>query len=63
MIRLYANCGEQIQVPDRLAGVMHLAVLSQHHLGLVLQVLHLIWVLQTTGLCQKRKKRVCFKGA
>lgn len=26
-------------------------VLSQHHLGLVLQVLHLFWILQAARLC------------
>lgn len=38
-------------VPDGLPRVVGTVVLAQHHLGLVLQVLHLLRVLQATGLC------------
>lgn len=38
-------------VPDRLPGVVRTVVLAQHHLRLVLQVLHLLRVLQAAGLC------------
>lgn len=35
-----------LRSPHRLARVVGLAVLAQHHLGLVLQGLHVLWILQ-----------------
>lgn len=36
--------------PGCLVGVESVDVLPQHHLSLVLQVLHLLWVFQSSGL-------------
>lgn len=49
---------ENVHVPDRLAGIMYLIMLSQHHLGLVLQILHLFWILQASCLCKSNDKVV-----
>jgi hypothetical protein len=60
---LNATCGdlskqgqhEQQPAETRgLSGVLPPGVLTQHHLGLVLQVLDLRWVLQSTRLCNRR---------
>lgn len=40
-------------VPHGLAGVMGLGVLAQHHLGLVLQGLHVLRVLQAWRLWEE----------
>ena len=40
--------------PGGLGGVVGADVLPQHHLGLVLEVLHLLRVLQTPSLCVHR---------
>lgn len=44
--------GLGLAVPDGLPRVVGTVVLAQHHLRLVLQVLHLLRVLQAAGLCQ-----------
>lgn len=36
--------------PNRLAGVVSLAMLAEHHLGLVLQSLHMLRILQAARL-------------
>lgn len=36
--------------PNRLAGVVSLAMLAEHHLGLVLQSLHMFRILQAPSL-------------
>ena len=38
-------------LPCTLTGVKGMDVLAQYYLGLVLQTLHLVWVLQTACLC------------
>lgn len=43
--------------PGTLAGVYWMDVLTQQHLRLVLQILHLLWVFETACLCSRKSKR------